>query len=406
MPRQETESSHTGPVMVAGHVCLDVIPEFPETGAAALQEVIRPGKLVHVGPAVISTGGPVSNTGIALHKLGCRVLLCARTGNDDFGLAVRERLSRYADVSALRTDDGAHTSYTVAIAVPGIDRVFLHCPGSNDAFGHEDLSHDRIAQCRLFHFGYPPLMQRMFSNRGRELEEVFRIARRAGATTSCDMALPDPASPGGQAPWPQILKRVLPQVGVFLPSIEETLYMLERERFVRLKTALKGADLIDVVDAEVVSRLAGRLLAMGPAIVALKCGHRGIYLRTADRERIASLGPARPADPDAWSNREVWCPAFRCANLAGATGSGDSAIAGFLAALLAGFNPERTLQTANCLGWQNVRRPDAVSGIESWPETLARLDKGMPLHAFPFTAPDWTWNTEHRLWQGPADKAR
>ena len=54
-------------VVVAGHICLDVFPTL--AGSAVL---FRPGQTIE---AVFSTSGPISNTGLALHKLGV-VALC------------------------------------------------------------------------------------------------------------------------------------------------------------------------------------------------------------------------------------------------------------------------------------------------------------------------------------------
>ena len=72
-------------VMVAGHLCLDIIPRFKETGASKIEEIMRPGKLVNVKQAKISTGGPVSNTGLNMKTLGNKVCFCARVGDDEFG---------------------------------------------------------------------------------------------------------------------------------------------------------------------------------------------------------------------------------------------------------------------------------------------------------------------------------
>ncbi|MCB9770634.1 MAG: carbohydrate kinase family protein [Candidatus Omnitrophica bacterium] len=93
-------------VMVAGHLCLDVIPRFFDTGARRIDEIIRPGKLVNVGPATISTGGPVSNTGINLKNLGNRVCFCARLGNDEFGRLAQERLDQSGSAEGVRMVEG------------------------------------------------------------------------------------------------------------------------------------------------------------------------------------------------------------------------------------------------------------------------------------------------------------
>jgi sugar/nucleoside kinase (ribokinase family) len=178
-------------VMVAGHLCIDVIPKFSQTSAcSSMCELIRPGKLVQMKEATLSTGGPVSNTGICLSKLGKRVSFCACVGDDDFGKLTLDRLNRTGCADGITIRKGVGSSYTIVIAPPGFDRVFLHNPGANDTFGSADLNDELVAQCRHFHFGYPPLMKNIYRNDGEELAGIFRSARKAGATTSLDMALP------------------------------------------------------------------------------------------------------------------------------------------------------------------------------------------------------------------------
>ncbi len=72
-----SNSQRSYDIMVAGHLCLDIIPRFADTGATKIQEVMRPGKLVNVDKAIVSTGGPVSNTGINMKTLGGNVCFCA-----------------------------------------------------------------------------------------------------------------------------------------------------------------------------------------------------------------------------------------------------------------------------------------------------------------------------------------
>ncbi len=391
-------------VMAAGHVCVDVIPEFPDTGASSIGDILRPGKLVIMGPAKIATGGPVSNTGIALKRLGNRVCFNARIGDDEFGKLTLDYLRNSGNADGIHVVEGAVSSYTIALAPPRIDRIFLHNPGTNNDYGPEDLDPDLIAQCRLFHFGYPPLMARMYADEGRELQRIFQIAKEAGATTSCDMALPDPASAAGKAPWNKILANVLPYVDIFLPSIEEAFYMLEPESFLQMKQAHGGAELIDLLTPQDYSRIADKLLALGTRMTSLKSGHRGFYVKTADRSTFDRMGAARPADPENWSRRELWCPAFRAPHVASATGSGDSSIGGFLTAFLRGESVERSLQAANCLGWQNVQVLDAISGIQTWERTCELLEEGLERHDVNVHADGWTWEEATGVWRGPSDR--
>lgn len=390
-------------VMVAGHLCLDIIPQFPHGGAATLEEILSPGKLVEIGEATISTGGAVSNTGISLRKLGNQVCFCAQIGDDAFGRLILEVLSDTGSTEGIRTVAGQASSYTVVIAPPHIDRMFLHNPGTNNEFGPEDLQPELIAQSRIFHFGYPPIMRRVYENDGEGLEKVLRIAKEAGATTSLDMALPDPASPSGKAPWPAILERTLPLVDVFLPSFEEVYYMLEPKAFLEMRKSQGRKELIDLRGTEEVGRMAGRLLGMGCTMVGLKLGKHGFYFRSRSREAVETMGAARPDDARPWADRELWCPAFCAPKLASATGSGDAAIAGFLSALLNGMGPEKTLKCAVCVAWQNLRELDATSGVGTWQQTLELVRQGMPMYEVRIDGPGWHWSESHGLWAGPND---
>lgn len=390
-------------IMVAGHLCIDVIPRFPNTGAKTIGEIMRPGKLVNVENAKISTGGPVSNTGLNMKKLGGEVAFCARTGDDEFGRLTISMLERNGNAEGVHVIDGAASSYTVVVAPPGIDRIFLHNPGTNNTFGPEDLDPALIAQCRHFHFGYPPLMQRMYDNDGAALRKVFQIAKEAGATTSCDMTLPDPSSPSGKVNWRRILENILPFVDIHLPSIEETFFMLDPAAFLKMKKEHNDAELIDFFTPEDYARVADAVLAMGTKMVSLKSGHRGFYVKTAAKKTFATMGAAKPADPENWSSRELWAPAFKVESFGSATGSGDSSIAGFLTAFLRGLPIESALKYAVCLGWQNVQVLDAVSGIHTWDESTAFLKRNMPIIDAHISSPGWRWSEKEGLWFGPKD---
>ena len=391
-------------VMAAGHLCLDIIPLFPDTGLRKIEEIMRPGKLVNVENAKISTGGPVSNTGINLKTLGNRVCFCACVGDDELSKITISILSQSGNAEGIHTLKGKASSYTVVVAPPGIDRIFLHNPGTNNFFTAADLNIDLIKQCRHFHFGYPPLMAKMFANDGRELVKVFKMAKEAGATTSCDMTLPDPSSPSGKVSWRKILESLLPYVDVYLPSIEESFYMLYPEKFIQMKKEHNNADLIDIFTPQQYSEVAGELLAMGTKITSLKSGHRGFYVRTSDAKRFSDMGRAKPGNPDNWSNRELWRPAFTVDAFGSATGSGDSAIAGFLSAFLRGLDIEDTLQYATCVGYQNVCVLDAVSGIKDWDTTTQMIKTGRPFIDVHLQNTGWKQNNTHDLWVGPHDK--
>jgi len=386
-------------IIVAGHICLDIIPQLPDTGTDRIEKLIAPGKLVNVGPCTISTGGPVSNTGIACARLGAHVAYMAKVGDDAYGGIIREILGQHGETSGVSVTHGGATSYTVVLAPPGIDRVFLHCPGTNDLFTSQDIDWDLVSQASVFHLGYPPLMQALYAEEGAELVHIFQRAKECGVITSLDMSLPDPSSESGQAPWKRILEKVLPSVDLFLPSIEETYFMLQPEDFLRQKNAIGGAELIDEITTEQYRSLAQQLQHMGAQIAALKSGHRGYYFRTGSPERVVA------GDLQAWTGRELWASAYQAPRTGSATGSGDSSIAGMLCAFLHGLPPEQSLRVANCVGWQNLHALDAVSGVRTWDETQSILASGelIPLEPNRPDDPCWTRLTEG-VWCGSEDR--
>lgn len=372
--------------VVAGHICLDIIPELP---AVDLPAVLTPGAVVMAGAAALSTGGAVSNTGLGLHILGIPTRLMAKVADDPFGRIILSLVSAY-DAALARNmivAQGETSSYTIVLSPQGVDRAFIHCAGANDTFSADDVSYEQLESARLFHFGYPPVMRRLYADNGAELAALFQRAKATGVVTSLDMSLPDPNSESGRVNWQHVLARVLPYVDIFLPSFDEALYALRR-------------DLFDTraYDDRLVSELAAELLAYGARLVVLKMGERGLYVRTGDA--LPDLAG------DGWRNRELWAPCFVPESLAGTTGAGDTTIAGFLAALLREQPVEVALRSAAGVGACNVEAKDALSGLRTWDATQARIADGWARAELAIDTPGWTWSASDQVWIGPHDARR
>lgn len=391
--------AQTFSAVVAGHLCLDVIPDLSGATHNRFENMFLPGRLVQVGPVTFSTGGPVSNTGLALHKLGISTRLMGKVGDDLFGQAIQQLIRGFHPnlTDGMIVDPSVSSSYTVVISPPGVDRMFLHCPGANDTFSVNDVRYNVVAQARLFHFGYPPIMRSMFADGGEQLAEIFRRAKDTGVTTSLDMALPDPASEAGRANWTAILKKTLPYVDIFLPSIEEILFMLRRNTYDDLCTAMGSPNFLPLITPDLLSDLSRQLMDMGAKIVCLKLGDRGLYLRTANRPAIEAAGRACPANPAAWANIELWTACFQ-AKLVGTTGSGDATIAGFLSALLREMSPAQAATAAVAVGGCNVEAADTLSGVRPWEETMARVSAGWPKYHLELNAAGWQFDAGNQLW--------
>jgi len=387
--------------IVAGHLCIDIIPTFPRGQAGPY---LVPGHLTEVGAAVISTGGAVSNTGLSLARLGMDVRLVARLGTDRIGGLTRDIVTSHgAHLADSLTSGAGPSSYTIVISPPGVDRTFLHCPGTNDTFGPEDVPDALLAGARLLHLGYPPLLRRMYADGGVELAALLRRAQRQGATTSLDLSLPDAASESGRADWTAILARALPHVDVFLPSAEELCVMLEPATAAAARSRAEGHDVAGALTASEVAALAGQALDMGARVVGLKMGDRGLYLRTA--RGAAPAGRGAPAHDAGWLGRELWAPCFRVP-VVSTVGSGDATIAGFLAALLRGLPPEDCLTAAVAVGACNVEGADATSTVRGWDETQRRIACGWERLDARIGDAAWIWDAAAGLWRGPRDARR
>jgi sugar/nucleoside kinase (ribokinase family) len=206
-------------------------------------------------------------------------------------------------------------------------------------------------------------MARMAEEDGMELEALLMRARAAAPLVTLDISLPDPESPAGRRDWAAILERCLPLVDVFLPSVDELMFCLDRPMF----DSLQGASLGHLPPA-MVERLADRALALGPKAVGIKVGERGFLLKTALGAEKLGRG---------WGGVCLWHPCFEVA-VAGTAGSGDATVAGFLYALAQGMGPLEACQAAVAVGACGVEARDAVGGIRSWEATVARIEAGWP----------------------------
>lgn len=378
--------------IVAGHICLDIIPMI-QSKSDGLSSLFVPGKLVDVGQAVTATGGAVSNTGLALHRLGKDVKLMGKIGADLFGDAVLTVLRKQAEhlAEGMIVSEHVHTSYSVVISPPATDRIFLHSTGANDMFTAADIPESSLAGAKLLHFGYPPLMRSMYSQGGAELRALLKKAKGAGLTVSLDLAKPDPESDAGRVEWREILSNALPYVDIFLPSFEEIVFMLDRERYDSLVREANDATMLDLADGELLSHIAEQLLDMGAAIVGLKLGEHGMYVKTSsETARLAAMGALAPssASLDRWANRELLCPTFEV-NVAGTTGAGDCTIAGFLTGMLDRVSLEETLIGAVGVGGCNVERTDATSGIIPMERVRQRIRDGWRMRETQLSLPGW-----------------
>ena len=364
-------------VIAAGHICLDITPVFPEGKMERVDQILSPGKLIEMGNADVHTGGSVANTGLAMKILGNDVSLMGKTGNDAFGQMIRNILDEYKAGEGLIVDEKSSTSYSVVLAIPGIDRIFLHHPGANATFTVADIDFNKIREATLFHFGYPTLMQAMYADGGETLAELMRKVQEAGAATSLDLAAVDASSPAGRADWAGILGKTLPYVDFFVPSIEELCFMLDREKFNELQRRAEGGDITDILDVEDdVKPLAEKCMVLGCKVLLLKCGAKGMYLHTSSEDVLAKISSRVELDAKVWADQAIFERSYVPEKILSGTGAGDTSIAAFLTAILQGEGPSMCLHLAAAEGASCVASYDALSGIKTLDILKEKIEKG------------------------------
>lgn len=359
-------------VVVAGHISLDITPVFLNGEKQKIYELLRPGKLLRVGEARLGPGGAVSNTGLALHRLGTEVTLMSKTGDDYFGRLLREMVGSRGCRTWIQKAQGESTPYTIVIAPRGMDRIFLHDTGCNDTFSREDVDLDQVRDGDHFHFGYPTLMRRFYMDEGKELAGLFQSVKNLGVTTSLDLTAVDPESEAAGCDWIRILSGVLPYVDFFVPSVEELGFMLDRSLYEVWQERASGEDITAVLSLRDVDRLAVLALKLGAKVVLLKCGAAGMYLKTAQEVILKKALPGFIG----WGGISRFEDSFVPDRLVSAAGAGDTSIAAFIKAMLEGFSPGECVRYAAATGASCVTAYDSISGLLDFKELKRKMDEG------------------------------
>ena len=181
--------------VIAGYTCVDMIPGFLKNDEIRnISDLLKSGKLIEIEGVDIVLGGAVPNTGLLMKHFGKTVFLNGLSGAYLIGQIADGCLKRYGASEGIIKTNEAGTAYSIVIAPPGIDRIFLESPGCNRIFNTSHINFDAVADARLFHFGYPPLLRHFYLDEGSQLIEMYRKVHEMDVVTSLDFSLPDPES--------------------------------------------------------------------------------------------------------------------------------------------------------------------------------------------------------------------
>ena len=67
-----------------------------------------------------------------------------KVGKDAFGNMILDILKKHDADTDMLIEEGEETSYSVVLAIPGIDRIFLHNAGANRHFKAADIQQEKL----------------------------------------------------------------------------------------------------------------------------------------------------------------------------------------------------------------------------------------------------------------------
>lgn len=313
------EAKQSAEVVVCGLATVDIVAR-----PVKLDQAVGPGNLVPIDQLEATTGGIVSNSGIALGRLGIRTAAIACVGNDPWADLIRRRYqSESIDARAVIGRDTAPTSATVVLVDPTGQRSFLFCRGAAPQLSLELVVQHRqvFGQANWMLFGYFSL----FPEFDQQLPALVQHVRQSGCKTALDSA-----GAGGAG---ELLRPILPHLDLYVPSYDEAVQQTGQ------------------TEPRAILR---RFRDWGASqIVGLKLGAQGAILSPA-ADAVIEVPPVRPPRP-----------------VIDTTGAGDAFYAGLIAGLVRGKSLAESGKIAAATGAACVTGLGASAGLMSWPETCA-----------------------------------
>ncbi len=279
-------------IIIFGDTCVDLIIN----GSDVVPQFGQVEKLVD--NYTLELGGSCCIFAAQAAKLGLRVGVLGRVGDDAFGRLVIQRLQEAgADTQHMLVDPTLKTGLTIHLTQPN-DRAMLTHLGSLNALTPADVDDSFLASARHLHYGSLFLHTGLLPQWGSILQRAKKLGLSISLDTNWD---PDER-------WDSGLNEAFPLVDIFLPNEQEA---------IRIAHTSLLADAISTLREKV-------------SILALKQGEDGACVYEAAQSSRCTVEPA-PAGGDG-------------------IGAGDSFDAGFVAAWLRGLPVAQCLEVACMCG--------------------------------------------------------
>ena len=304
-------------IVVADTIC-QPIAKMPPAGGLTKTERIE-----------FSIGGCSANVAVDLARLGLRVGISGRVGDDLFGREVRDRLvASGVATEQLERSSTSPTSSTFVLNVAGEDRRFIHCVGANAEYDGTLIKEADIRNSRALYVGGFCLLESLTPER---VIRLFRTAREVGTKTILNVVLSESTD---TMAW---LHPVLPWTDFFFTNNDEA------ERITHEQDSL----------AQAVA-----LCRLGVKTVVVTLGERGAVMVSEEIRQRIGVFPVQPID---------------------GTGTGDAFTAGFMYGVLRGDTLRECLKLGTAMGASCVRSMGATTGVFN----AAELAEFVEMHSLP-----------------------
>ena len=250
-----------------------------------------------VGRIDFLPGGDALNQAAALAGLNKKVYISCKTGDDAMADTLSEFLkSRNIGVSMVVRDGSTQTGTAVVLIRQDGQRNIMHARGSNYCFGLCDVDMDMIKRARALSiasiFGIPKLEE-------EGLKDILKAACDNQVTVFADMGS-DKYNKGLK-----YIKTLLPYIDWFMPSSAESRLLTNENDPAAAAAVLKRS---------------------GAKNIIIKLGAKGAYIDSGQKRGYVSAYDILPVDT---------------------TGAGDHFCAGFIFAVLQGYNIKKALDFAS-----------------------------------------------------------
>ncbi len=341
-------------ITVAGSLVFDMTPII----SAGSQLSLIGGSQAYLDQIEASIGGCVGNTGGALHRLGFPVKLVGKVGNDAFGHMVQDVISGFGCQASIIISNDAATSCSIILLPDDGNRIILHKKGASNQIEADEILASLSLESSILHLGYLFNLGGLWTDGGASLLELLRHVHDKGIAISADTS----SIKRGDVDFSYhrtMLEKVLGHCDIFMPSVSD---------IVPLYPCSSHDDIFNI---------ARYFIECGAAIVLIKNGSGGMFLRTAGLDRLERIPALFHTEYQAtlWADREIWMEAPKVEHIISTTGAGDIAVAGFLASFLLDepLSPEQAVSVSTALAGISLGSRDATSLIPCIDQVLASL---------------------------------